>query len=671
MSAVTTGLIAQFVLAGVAAVLALSVPASVRSLISGIACALTSAAGVVTGALVLAGVQGSLTLPLALPVDPLVFEPTRLGALFMLMIGSVGVLVSIFGIGYAHGAAAARTSWMSLAFFLLGMQLVPAAADSVSFLLMWETMALASTILLLAEHRTRGEVSSAAIWYSAMAHLSFLFLLGGFGVLSAAAGGTSFALIGASVSQTPAGGLAFALLIVGFGSKAGLVPVHVWLPRAHPEAPSHISAAMSAAMVSVGAYGALLVCMRLLQDGPMWWGLALMIFGGISAVYGILQASVSSNVKVLLAHSTTENMGLVFLALGASVLLREYGAEAPADAALLAALLLTLSHAMFKAVLFMGAGAIQHATGEVNLDRLGGLLQRMPWTAATFGVAAMAAAALPVTSGFVAEWTLLQSLIHGSPGGGAPASVAVAVAMPLGVSVVALTAGLALLTFVKAYGIAFLARSRSAQNTAKEVPVGMRIPMLVGAIVILALGLVPGPVAVAVSSTMPPASVPLVHSVGAGGISIPGIGVLLDPVALGVLAVIIMIPIAVIVVGLSHRHRTRLSALPWGGGGSRARPRMQYTATSYAEPLVRVFDNVLKPSRDVQVTHVGESRYLVERVQVEQRMTDVIESRLYRPLLIRSQAFGKLARQVQNGSIHRYLGYSFAALLIVLVVVVI
>jgi formate hydrogenlyase subunit 3/multisubunit Na+/H+ antiporter MnhD subunit len=428
---------------------------------------------------------------------------------------------------------------------------------------------------------------------------------------------------------------------------------------------------MSAAMVSVGAYGALLVCMRLLQDGPMWWGLALMIFGGISAVYGILQASVSSNVKVLLAHSTTENMGLVFLALGASVLLREYGAEAPADAALLAALLLTLSHAMFKAVLFMGAGAIQHATGEVNLDRLGGLLQRMPWTAATFGVAAMAAAALPVTSGFVAEWTLLQSLIHGSPGGGAPASVAVAVAMPLGVSVVALTAGLALLTFVKAYGIAFLARSRSAQNTAKEVPVGMRIPMLVGAIAILALGLVPGPVAVAVSSTMPPASVPLVHSVGAGGISIPGIGVLLDPVALGVLAVIIMIPIAVIVVGLSHRHRTRLSALPWGGGGSRARPRMQYTATSYAEPLVRVFDNVLKPSRDVQVTHVGESRYLVERVQVEQRMTDVIESRLYRPLLIRSQAFGKLARQVQNGSIHRYLGYSFAALLIVLVVVAI
>lgn len=671
MTAVTAGLLAQFVLASIAVTLALVVPAGMRSLYAGIACALTAAAGVVTGALVLAGVQGSLTLVLALPVDPLVFEPTRLGGLFMVVISAVGVLVSIFGIGYAHGAAAARTSWASLAFFLLGMQMVPAAADSVSFLLMWETMALGSTILLVAEHRNRREVSSAAIWYSAMSHLSFLLLLGGFGVLSASVGSTSLAMVDPSVAHSPAGGLAFVLLIVGFGSKAGLVPVHVWLPRAHPEAPSHISAAMSAAMVTVGAYGALLVCVRLLHDGPLWWGLAIMIFGGVSAVYGILQASVSSNLKVLLAHSTTENMGLVFLAIGASVLLRGYGATASADAALLAALLLTVSHALFKATLFLGAGAIQHATGDVNLDRLGGLLRRMPWTAATFGVAAMAAAALPITSGFVAEWTLLQSLIHGSPTGGMPVSVAVAVAMPLGVAVVALTAGLALLTFVKAYGIAFLARSRSADNTATEVPVGMRIPMVVGAVAIVAVALLPGPVAELVASTMHTTRVPIVHTVGAGGISIPGIGVLLDPVALGVLAALIVVPIVLLVLILSRRHRTRLSALPWGGGGSRARPRMQYTATSYAEPLVRVFDNVLKPSRDVQVTHLGESRYMVQRVQVEQRVTDVIESRLYRPFLNRVQRFGKLARRLQNGSIHRYLGYSFAALLIVLVVVAI
>ena len=670
MTAVTAGLLAQLVLALVAAALVFSVPPRARSVVGGTLCALTAGAGVVTGALVLVGGHGTVTLALALPVDPLILEPTRLGGLFMVVISAVGVLVSVYGIRYAHGAAASRTSWAALAAFLLGMQLVPAAGNSLTFLLMWETMAAASTVLLLADHAHRAQVSSAAIWYSAMSQLSFLLLLAGFGVLGAA-GMTTFSASGASVSTTPAAGLAFVLLIIGFGSKAGLVPVHVWLPRAHPQAPSHISAAMSAAMVSVGAYGALLVCTRLLPGGPPWWGVLLMVFGGVSAVYGILQASVTSNIKVLLAHSTTENMGLVFLAVGASVLLRSYHATAAADAALLAALLLMISHALFKATLFLGAGAIQHATGEIDLDRLGGLLRRMPWTAATFGVAALAAAALPVTSGFVAEWTLLQALIHGSRLGGTPVAVVVSVAMPLAVAVVALTAGLALLTFVKSYGIAFLARPRSAQPTATEVPIGMRIPMALGALAVLAVGVLPGPVAEIAASVLPATRTQFLHTIGLGGISIPSIGVVLDPAALVLLAAVLAVPVVIIVRILSRRHPTRMTALPWGGGGSRARPRMQYTATSYAEPLVRVFDDVLKPSRDVQVTHAGESRYLVERVQVEQRMADVVETRLYRPALNAAQRFGVLARHAQNGRIQQYLAYSFLALLVVLVVVAI
>ena len=670
MTAVTAGLLAQVILAFVAVALVFSVPVRARSVVGGTLCALTAGAGVVTGALVLVGGHGNVTLALALPVDPLVLAPTRLGGLFMVVISAVGVLVSVYGIRYAHGAAASRTSWAALAAFLLGMQLVPAAGNSLTFLLMWETMAAASTVLLLADHARRHQVSSAAIWYSAMSQLSFLLLLAGFGVLGTA-GVTTFSASGASVSTTPAAGLAFVLLILGFGSKAGLFPVHVWLPRAHPQAPSHISAAMSAAMVSVGAYGALLVCTRLLPGGPPWWGVLLMVFGGVSAVYGILQASVTSNMKVLLAHSTTENMGLVFLAVGASVLLRSYHATAAADAALLSALLLLISHAVFKATLFLGAGAIQHATGEIDLDRLGGLLRRMPWTAATFGVAALAAAALPVTSGFIAEWTLLQALIHGSRLGGAPVSVVVSVAMPLAVAVVALTAGLALLTFVKAYGIAFLARPRSAQPTATEVPIGMRIPMALGALAVLAVGVLPGPVAEMAASVMPPTRTPFLQTIGLGGISIPSIGVVLDPAALVLLAAVLAVPVVIIVRILSRRRPTRMTALPWGGGGWRARPRMQYTATSYAEPLVRVFDDVLKPSRDVQVTHAGESRYLVERVQVEQRTSDVVETRLYRPVLNAAQRFGVLARHAQNGRIQQYLAYSFVALLVVLVVVAI
>lgn len=670
MTAVAAGLVAQPLLALVTVVLACSVPSRVRSIVSGIFCALISAAGIGTAAFALAGAGGRVSIPLALPVDLVSLAPTRLGGLFMLVVSAVGILVSIYGIGYAHDATASRTSWSALAVFLVGMQLVPAAADSVSFLLMWETMALGSTILLLAEHAHRREVSPAVVWYSAMSQLSFLFLLGGFSVLAAAAGSTQFSAIRGVESQSWPAGLAVVLLVIGFGSKAGLVPLHVWLPRAHPEAPSHISALMSAGMVNLGVFGTLLTCVVALPAGPAWWGIVLMVLGGASAVYGILQASVNSGLKVLLAYSTTENMGLIFLAIGTSLLLRANNAAAAAEAALIAAVLLTVSHALFKVVLFLGAGAIQRATGETDLDRLGGLLRRMPWTAATFGVAALAAAALPVTSGFVAEWTLLQSLIHGSRIDGTGVAVMVSVAMPLGVAVVALTAGLALLTFVKAYGIAFLARARSAKAaTAVEASPSMRVSLVLGAIAILAVGVLPGPVAVVAASAVGSLPTRAVQTVGLGGIRMPGIGVLLDPAILVLIAVPIVAPILIIVRIVAHRHPTRHSPLPWGGGGSRARPRMQYTATSYAEPLLRVFDDVLKPSRDVQVTHVGESRYLIERVQVEQRMADVVETRLYRPVLNLAQRFGDLAKHAQNGSIHRYLMYSFAALLIVLLLV--
>lgn len=671
MTGVAAGLLAQIALALLSATLTFSVPARVRSVVSGISCALVAGAGVVTGALALAGGQGVLTIPLALPVDPLTLAPDQLGGLFMLVASAVGVLVSVYGISYAHGPSASRTAWAALAFFLVGMQLVPATADAISFLLMWEIMALGSTALVLADHAHSRQVSSATLWYSAMSELSFLLLLGGFTVLAAAAGSTSFSAMSAVSSQSPMASVAFVILVLGFGSKAGLVPLHVWLPRAHPEAPSHISAAMSAAMVKIGVFGALLVSIRLLPDGPAWWGMLLLVLGGISAMYGILQAAVASDVKKLLAYSTTENVGLIFLGIGASLLLRSYNATAAADVALIAALFLVVSHAAFKSTLFLGAGSILHATGERDLDRLGGLGKRMSWTGVAFGIASLGAAALPITSGFVGEWMLLQGLIHGSKVNGELVSLPVSIAMPLAVAVIALTAGLALLTFVKAYGIAFLARPRSAAAAAaREVPILMRIVPLTGAAIILALGLLPGPVTAVLASSISPETALNVRTIGLAGVSLPGIGALLDPAALFTfIAVIVAVPILIATFISARRHRSRTSPLPWGGGGSRARPRMQYTATSYAEPLMRVFDDVLMPSRDVQVTHVGESRYLVARVTVEHKVQDVTETRLYRPLLNVVQRFGIVVRHVANGSIHRYLTYSFVALLVVLIVV--
>ncbi|HQY34032.1 MAG TPA: proton-conducting transporter membrane subunit, partial [Actinotalea sp.] len=389
----------------------------------------------------------------------------------------------------------------------------------------------------------------------------------------------------------------------------------------------------------------------------------LIALGAGSALYGILQAAVASDVKRLLAYSTSENVGLIVLALGVALLLRGYDVPGPASTALIACLLLVVSHAAFKATLFLGAGAILRATGERDLDRLGGLVHRMPWTGAAFGVAALGAAALPVTGGFAAEWALFQGLIAGVR----PGDRVVAVAVPVALAVIALTAGLALLTFVKAYGIAFLARPRSeAAGEAHEVPATMRVAMGLGALIVVALGVVPGPLAAVLARS---AGIAGARPVGLGGLELTGVGAVLDPVALTVLGLLVAAPALVLAAVLARRH-PRVADVPgWGCGGIRTSPRMQYTATSYAEPLMRVFDDALQPARDVEVTHVGESRYMAESVQYRQRVDDVVEVRAYAPLVAVADRLADRARGIQNGSIHRYLGFAFAALLLVLVVV--
>lgn len=669
MTPVSLGLLVELLLGASSVVAALLPAPRTRSVVAGVCCAALSGAGTLTGLAAMTGGRGGIGIPVALPLPQPAFAPDRLGGLFMVIASGVGVLVSVYGAASAEGASASRTSWVGFAVFLAGMQLVPAAGDAVSFLLMWEAMALGSTMLVLAEHASRRRVSVAAGWYAVMSQLSFLLLLAGFAVLAAASGGTSFARMSTLSPASPAASAAFVLLVLGFGCKAGLVPMHVWLPRAHPEAPSHVSAAMSAGMVKMGVYGIVLVCVRLLGMGPAWWGILLLMLGGASAVYGILQASVASDLKVLLAYSTTENVGLIAMAVGASVLLDATGMPEVAGALLLAGLLLTASHAAFKATLFLGAGSILHATGQRSLDRLGGLATRMPWTAAGFAVACAGAAALPISSGFAAEWVLLQALVHGTRGEAHTASVAVSIAMPLAVAAVALTAGLAVLTFVKAFGIAFLGRPRTpAAAGARESGPVQRVIVLIGAALVLAMGVVPGGLAAALESVLTGSAGRVARWAGAAGLDLPALHALLEPVGLLILAAVMAVLVTAVVAVSSVRHPRRTAGLAWGGGGERTRPRMQYTATSYAEPVVRVFDDVLQPSRDVVVTHAGESRYLVERVRVEHRLVDVVERRLYRPVLVFADRLGVAARRIQNGSVHRYLLFSSAAFLVVLIV---
>jgi len=634
-----------------------------RSRVVGTAGVLLGLAGCLTGLAAWSGGGGGLAMRTVLPGVAPAFTPDRLGGAFLVVAGAVGALAALWGAGGASGPAASRTGWSAFVLFLLGLQGVFCAADVWAFLLAWEVMAVASTMLVLADHARRPQVASAGLWYAVMTQLSFLLVLSGFAVLAGAAGSTDFAAIARLEPDAGSTGLGAALLILGLCTKAGAVPLHVWLPRAHPEAPSHVSALMSAAMVKAGVYGLLLVVVRLLPGGPTWWGLLILALGAASAVFGILQASVASDLKRLLAYSTTENIGLMLCAIGVAQLLARHGSTEVADAALVAAVLLAFSHAAAKAGLFLTAGAILHATGERDLDRLGGLSASMPWTATAFGICAVGAAALPVSGGFAAEWMLLQALIHGSH----PSDPVVAIAMPVTVTVVALTAGLALLTFVKAFGIAFLGRARSAPAAAAhEVGPAERVAAVLAALAVIGLGLFPGPTAAAVAAAVGANGV---STVGAFGVRLDVLDTLLDPIALSALAGLVALALAVALIGPVRRAPRRAVDLAWGCGGARVSPRMQYTATSYAEPLVRVFDGALAPSRSIESTPAGRSPYLEHEVRFRQRLTDVVEQRGYRPLLAAVGRIGAAARRVQNGSINRYLGFSFAALLAVLVLV--
>jgi hydrogenase-4 component B len=442
--------------------------------------------GAVFGIAGLFGAVQSVHIGWLLPLSGVTLELDPLGGFFMALTGAVAVPVGIYTIGYARREHLGRVPLAVLPVFVAAMLLVPAAGSVITFLLGWELMAVASLVLVLAEH-TRPEVREAGRFYAVMTQLGFVAILVGLMVMTAAAGGADRFADLASVPERVRMSV-FVLTVVGFGSKAGLLPLHAWLPRAHPEAPSPVSALMSAAMVNLGVYGIVRFDLQLLGPGPRWWGLILLIVGGASAVYGVLQASVATDLKRLLAYSTTENMGLVVLALGAATLLADSGAHSGATIAMTAAMLHLVAHAAFKSLGFLAAGSVQTATGLRDLDRLGGLARRMPATTFLFGVAALGASGLPLGAGFVSEWLLVQSLIHAAP----QHNTLVALAAPLAVGAVALTTGLGVAAMVKAFGIGFLARARSAPAAeAREGSASMLVGMAIAAAACVMLAVAP------------------------------------------------------------------------------------------------------------------------------------------------------------------------------------
>lgn len=597
-----------------------------------------------------------------LPLSGVRLELDPLGGFFVALTGVVAVPVGCYAIGYARRA---RLSWVTLALlpvFVAAMELVPAAGSVTTFLLAWELMAIASLMLVLSEY-TRSQVRAAGLSYAVMTQLGFVAILVGLMVLSAARGSIRLAdLTGVSGGARTA---VFVLTFVGFGSKAGLVPLHAWLPRAHPEAPSPVSALMSAAMVNLGIYGIVRFDLRLLGPCPRWWGLVLMAVGAISALYGVLQASVATDIKRLLAYSTTENMGLVVLALGAATLFADTGDYGPATIAVAAAVVHLMAHAAFKSLGFLAAGSVLAATHLRDLDQLGGLARRMPYTTVFFGVAALGACGLPLGAGFVGEWLLVQSLVHAPPAH----DRLVALTTPLAVGVVALATGLSVAAMVKAFGIGFLARPRSSQAAgASEAPNSMRAGMMAAAGACLVLAVAPGLVAPIVRQTV--ATLPFAPGgfTGLGTVvRLPGVP---GSIAPGVIAAG-AIGAALVAAGLARlrsRRRPPPVELPlWACGADDLTERMQYTATSFAEPLQRVFGDVLRPDTDIEVTQTAESRFIADRIAYRTAIGDTIEQRLYTPVVAAVAAAAGLMRRAHTGSVHLYLAYGALGVLIVLV----
>jgi formate hydrogenlyase subunit 3/multisubunit Na+/H+ antiporter MnhD subunit len=666
---ITTGL------AGVtAAVLGGALPASSR-VPAAVACTWVSCgAGIAAAVSVLSsGHVISLSTSALLPLTGVTLLLNPLGALFVISISVVALASTLYWLGYASHGLATRSASSALPLFVTSMLLVPFAASVATFLVLWELMALTSLVLVLTDQSRREAARSAAQWYAVMTHAGAAAILLALVLLSAHSGGQTFADIEAHARHLSGAvrGTIFVLALLGFGSKAGAVPLHVWLPKAHAEAPGPASALMSGAMVNLGIYGIILVGNELLGGGPVWWWLLVTLLGVASALYGALYAATNSDLKRLLAYSTTDNMGLVLIALGASGLFAAVGRPTTAAIAMVAALLLLTNHSVFKGALFLAAGAVQVATETRDLDRLGGLMRRMPVTGVVFFVGALSVAALPPFNGFVGEWLLFQGLLHGLP----TSNTSVVISVAIAVAALALTGGLTVAAFVKATGIGFLGRARSAEATeAHESAMTMRLGAAALATLCLVLGLVPMLVLPMIERAASSAGRANATSATSGWISLHLLGlrgVLAPSLLAGGLAIAVLI--VIVFRRLTHRRSHAWPAVnpvePWGSGRRLQTARMQYTATSFAEPLQRVFDDVIRPSRDLDVSHFVESRYYIERIAYHTSNDDVIERQFYRPFVAGVRWWGQRARRLQNGSVHRYLAFGFVALVIVLVVV--
>ncbi|MGA8433563.1 MAG: hydrogenase 4 subunit B [Methyloceanibacter sp.] len=608
----------------------------------------------------------TLTLPLGLPWIGAHFRLDALSAFFLVVVNLGGGAASLYALGFGRRETAPQRVLPFYPLFLAGMTLVVIADDAFTFLFSWEFMSLSSWALVMAHDHLRENLRAGYV-YLVMASFGTLALLIAFGLLAGPDGAYAFDAIRNSQVAPGLVPLVLILVLIGTGSKAGLVPLHAWLPLAHPAAPSHVSGLLSGVMTKVAIYAFVRIVFDLLGDPAWWWSMVVLALAGITCVMGVLYALMQHDLKRLLAYHTVENIGIIFIGLGLALGFQAYGLGWAAALAFTAALLHVLNHSLFKNLLFLGSGAVLTATGERNMEHLGGLIHRMPLTAFTFLVGCVAISALPPLNGFVSEWLTFQAILQ-SP---QLVSWGLKFLIPAVGALLALSAALAAACFVKAFGITFLGRPRTeAARRAHETDAFSLTSMFALATLCLIAGILPGyfiDALAPVAKSMVGESMPLQHGVpflsivpiAEGRSSYNGLLVFLFMVFSGVAAAIVI-----------HRFASdRIRRGPaWDCGYPDPSTQTQYTSSSFAQPFRRVFGTlVFRASEQVDMPPPGDQR----PARLVVRLTDTIWDALYEPIAVVVGTIADRLNRLQYLSIRHYLGFVFVSLVGLLLVLAI
>jgi hydrogenase-4 component B len=599
-----------------------------------------------------------MVLPIGLPDLPFHLRLDALSAFFMALLGAAAFGITVYAAGYFRNMAAGPLALLALWYhlFLASMTTVMLADDAYAFMVAWEVMALSSYFLVTTDHKIP-EIRRAGFLYLLIAHVGAVALLLAFGVLQGGHGDYTFDTM-RHAERTPFwASAAYLLALFGFGAKAGLVPIHVWLPEAHPAAPSPVSALMSGVMLKTAIYGLLRLTFDLLDIQVGWWGTLALALGLITALYGVIFAAVQSDMKRLLAWSSIENIGVIFAAFGLTLIFYTDGKGALAALTLTALLYHALNHAFFKGLLFVGTGSVLHATGERNMGRLGGLMRFMPWTAWLTLVGALAIAGLPPLNGFVSEWLLLQAFLL-TPGLTQPYLNMV---IPVAAATVALAAALAAYVMVKFFGVIFLGQPRDpALHHAHEASWPERLGMLWLAAGCVLLGLFP---ALVIDWLAPVVQLLTQHT-----LANDGNWLMLAPISskrasyaplIFLLVVTAVVVLTFLWVRRVYHGRVRRSD-PWDCGYPEQNARMQDSAEGFGQPIRQIFDVFMRVERETPDPFDRSPRYRGDS-------RDKLWPLIYQPIARVTNWLSEQAGRLQHGRIQWYLIYSFATLIFLLV----